>query len=264
MTALSVQAQLQFELSFTNSVQVYGPVPLRPGVVSHNNTLQAVMTIPLLQHLRPSVVTAPSPVVKAAVPTEKAVQMPKWYYEAPQKLAEFQVRRFKTPPVLTLPNFKPIEKPVAVGVYKGKNIQPVLPVVALEKVAAPDIKPTAYTVEPLIDISVDEYKLLQALLLFDIHKKYESAMSLFIDLMASSKFKTQAQYHYALISGYFDLKSEFRHHMLSVAKTDSDVDVRRKAIEQLIQNGKSLEVDDVAYIDQQIEELRLAQPTSPA
>lgn len=285
LMALSAQAQLQLELSFTNSIQVYGPVPLRPGVVPRNNTLQAVMTIPLLQttpspvvNTRPSKTkqpsaeptqvststTSPAVVGQVSAPTETKLQMPKWYYEAPQKLGEFQVRRFKTPPVLTLLRFKPVEKPAAVGVFKGQNIQTVLPVIALDKVNAPEIKPTSYSLEPLIEISSDEYKFLQALLLFDIHKKYESAMSLFIDLMASPQFKTQAEYHYALIAGYFDLKSEFRYHMLNVAKTERDADVRRKAIEQLTLNGKAVEVDDVSFIDQQIEELRLAQPTSPA
>lgn len=250
-TACTAEAQLALELTFANSVQVYGPVPLRPGVVPGNQTLQATLLIPLI----PAVGGKQTPV---------KMQMPKWYYEAPQKLSEFQVRRFKTPPVITLPRFKPVEKPVAQAVFKGKVVQPVPAVVSIEKSHPPEIKNTSYEVQSLIEISADEYKLLQALLLFDIHKKYESAMSLFIDLMSSPQFKTQAEYHYALISSFFDLKSEFRSHMLNVAKTSSDSDIKKKSIEQLIQNAKALEVDDVAFVDQQIESHRIPAPANPA
>ena len=47
-TACTAEAQLALELTFANSVQVYGPVPLRPGVVPGNQTLQATLLIPLI------------------------------------------------------------------------------------------------------------------------------------------------------------------------------------------------------------------------
>ena len=115
--------------------------------------------------------------------------------------------------------------------------------------------PTYVPVEPtndvqnLVEIKPDEYKMIQALIFNDFHKKYDLAMSLFVELMDVPQFKQQATYHYAVTALSQKLYSEFRHKMIKVASEATDPTLKSMAIQSLVENIKLLEVSDIGKID---------------
>ena len=135
------------------------------------------------------------------------------------KIGDLTLKKFKTPDMLKLQKPQLIEKTQIVRLFKTESLNSVPGALIKLIFKAPLVVQTDYQTANLIEISSDEYKLIQALLLLNLHKKYESAMSLLIDLMDSSHYKLQAQYHYAIIAKQFDLNSEFRSLMLSAAIT---------------------------------------------
>ncbi len=110
------------------------------------------------------------------------------------------------------------------------------------------IEPTS-EVQNLVEIKPEEYKMIQALIFNDYHKKYDLAMSLFVELMDIPQFKQQATYHYATTALAQKLYSEFRHKMIKVATEATDQTLKKMAVESLVQNIKLLEVSDIGKID---------------
>jgi hypothetical protein len=110
------------------------------------------------------------------------------------------------------------------------------------------VEPTA-EVQNLVEIKPEEYKMVQALIFHDFHKKYDLAMSLFVELMDTPRFKQQATYHYAMTALSQKLYSEFRHKMIKVATEATDQTLKKMAVESLVQNIKLLEVSDIGKID---------------
>lgn len=129
------------------------------------------------------------------------------------------------------------------------------PVVNLPVVAPLQPFPTYSPVEPtndvvnLVEIKPEEYKMIQALIFHDYHKKYDLAMSLFVELMDVPQFKQQATYHYAMTALSQKLYSEFRHKMIKVATEANDLVLKKMAVESLVKNIKLLEVSDIGKID---------------
>lgn len=115
------------------------------------------------------------------------------------------------------------------------------------------------TIEPstelknLVEIKPEEYKMIQALIFNDFHKKYDLAMSLFVDLMDVPEYKQQATYHYAKTALEQKLYSEFRHKMITVATEATDPILKKMAVESLVKNIKWLEVSDIGKINPLIE-----------
>lgn len=110
------------------------------------------------------------------------------------------------------------------------------------------IEPTN-NVQNLVEIKPEEYKMIQALIFNDFHKKYDLAMSLFVELMDVPQYKQQATYHYATTALSQKLFSEFRHKMIQVATESKDEVLKKMAIESLVQNIKYLEISDIGKID---------------
>ena len=110
------------------------------------------------------------------------------------------------------------------------------------------VEPTEQ-LQNLVEIKPEEYKMVQALIFNDYHKKYDLAMSLFVELMDVPQYKQQATYHYAVTALSQKLFSEFRHKMIKVASEATDPALKKLAIESLVKNIKLLEVSDIGKID---------------
>ena len=88
-------------------------------------------------------------------------------------------------------------------------------VLPLAKINDPLLKNIETPVADLIKISADEYKMIQALIFFEIRKKYDFAMSLFAELMESPVYKSRALLQYAESARALGLNSEYRHNTVS-------------------------------------------------
>ncbi len=109
------------------------------------------------------------------------------------------------------------------------------------------------SVQNLVEIKPDEYKMIQALIFHDYHKKYTLAMALFVELMNNPQYKLQATYHYAATALSLRLYSEFRHKMIEVATTSKEEVLRKLAVESLVKNIQHLEISDIGKIDALVE-----------
>ncbi len=101
----------------------------------------------------------------------------------------------------------------------------------------------------LVEIKPDEYKMIQALIFNDFHKKYDLAMSLFVELMDVPQYKEQATFHYAVTALSQKLFSEFRNKMVWVATESKDETLKKQSVQSLVENIKHLEVSDIGKID---------------
>lgn len=101
----------------------------------------------------------------------------------------------------------------------------------------------------VVEIKPEEYKMIQALIFLDYQKKYDLAMALFVELMDAPLYKDQAMFHYAQTALESKLFSEFRQKMIQVTQTASDVELKKKATEELVKNVKYLELSDIGLID---------------
>lgn len=104
----------------------------------------------------------------------------------------------------------------------------------------------------LKDLQANDYKLIQALIFLEVHKKYELAMSLLAELFTDKKHSIEAQYNYALTAKGLQLNTEFRQYMMNVAKEGSK-EWKEKALDQLTSNTQMLELPDVGPIDAMVE-----------
>lgn len=113
----------------------------------------------------------------------------------------------------------------------------------------PIVNPSDVSLQRLVDIKPNEYKMLQALIFLEYQKKYDLAMSLFVDLLDVPEFRHQALYHYAETAYGLGLYSEFREKMIQVTKETKDIDLKKMSVEQLVKNVSALQVSDIALID---------------
>lgn len=139
-------------------------------------------------------------------------------------------------------------------VIQAKKITPEKPTII------PSVKPieTFYGfqfIEPrpqlvnLVEIKPDEYKIIQALIFKEYHKKYDLAMSLFVELMDIPEYRTEAMYHYAITAREQKLFSEFRQKMIQVTQETKNEILQKMAVESLVQNINFLEISDIKLID---------------
>lgn len=105
------------------------------------------------------------------------------------------------------------------------------------------------SLQNLVEIKPDEFKMIQALIFLEYQQKYDLAMSLFVELMDNPTYKDQALYHYAETALNLKLFSEFRHKMIQVTQSAKDPVLKKMAAEKLVQNIKHLEVSDIGLID---------------
>ncbi len=123
----------------------------------------------------------------------------------------------------------------------------------LDIVPEPVISAAAPTLQNLVEIKPDEYKMLQALIFLDYQKKYDLAMSLFVELMANKEYRSQALFHYAQTAFDLGLFSEFRQKMVQVTQETKDLALKKLATESLTTNVSALENSDISIIDPLVE-----------
>lgn len=172
------------------------------------------------------------------------------------KLANTSVRQ--SPPMVQIPK---ITVTVAAAQVKKianeENIQNIKPVNPLDIVPDPVVNDTQVSLQKMIDIKPEEYKMLQALIYLEIQKKYDLAMSLFVDLIDVPQYHNEALYHYAETAFGLDLFSEFREKMIQTAKETKDPELKKMAVEQLVKHITTLEVSDIGLIDPLTETLEV-------
>lgn len=158
--------------------------------------------------------------------------------------------------VLTSPELNKLPKleiqkvlPVQVVFSTHPKTQPVVPpVTPLAVVIEPVLKNSEANAVALQEIEPDEYKMLQGLIYFEIQKKFDVAMSLFIDLKENSKYKFHALLKYAESAYALDLHSEYRQAILTLLAGTQDKTLKQMAVQSVVQNIKAMENSDIEKI----------------
>lgn len=179
------------------------------------------------------------------------------------KSQDYKVR-LPTSKELKLKSFTKIVSPNFIEVHpelvKYQPVGQTKKMTAVEPVVIPAVKPMEAFYgfqfkEPnpqlsnLVEIKPNEYKMIQALIFKDHHKKYDLAMSLFVELMDIPEYRTEAMYHYAITAREQKLYSEFRQKMIQVTQEAKNEALQKMAVESLVQNIKFLEISDIKLID---------------
>jgi hypothetical protein len=202
-----------------------------------------------------SQVTKVKEIPKLDIGEEKQVEATDFQIQLPAK-KEFRLSQIKnniSPNLITLPALNLAPVTVARKIANEENISKTLVVKPLAIIPDPIVQTVAPETKSLVEISADEYKMLQALIFLEYQKKYDLAMSLFVDLMDKPQFKNEALFHYAETAYGLGLYSEFRQKMIQVTKETKDLFLKKLATESLVQNIKSLETSDIALIDPLVE-----------
>lgn len=158
-----------------------------------------------------------------------------------------------SPPLVNLPQIlisptQPIRK------LADENSVGKIPLVkSLDDIPSPLITVTAPELKNLVEIKPDEYKMLQALIFLEYQKKYDLAMSLFVELMDVKEYRSEALFHYAETAFGLGLFSEFRQKMIEVTQETKDLYLKKLAVETLAKNVSALANSDIALIDPLIE-----------
>lgn len=192
---------------------------------------------------------------KLDIGEERQIEASDWKVELPQK-KELQLKNIKqliSPPVMALPTITPVPVFQVRKVVDTEKIPQVPEVQLLPVVPEPVVETPNPTTKNLIEISADEYKMLQALIFLEYQQKYDLAMSLFVELMDKPEYRTQALYHYAKTAYGLGLYSEFRQKMIQVTHETKDLELKKLATENLVKNIKSLETSDIELIDPLVE-----------
>ena len=154
-----------------------------------------------------------------------------------------------SPKIAKLPNLN-IAKPSPAKQIFSVNLKvETPPVQALAKIDDPKIQNADPSLKEIENIQSDEYKMIQALIFFEMQKKYDVAMSLFIELMDTTQFKAQSILQYAESAYNQGLYSEYRQKALMAIDETKDRSLKQKAIESIVNNIKFLETSDMEKID---------------
>ena len=164
-------------------------------------------------------------------------------------------RLLVSPELIKLPKFEIQKVLPAIAVFStNPKTQPVVPAVTpLAAVKEPVLKNSEATAIALLEIEPDEYKMLQGLIYFEIQKKFDVAMSLFIDLKDNSKYKSHSLLKYAESAYALDLHSEYRQAMLNLLSNTQDKVLKQMAAQSVVQNIKAMENSDIEKISPMVE-----------
>lgn len=126
-------------------------------------------------------------------------------------------------------------------------------VLPLAKINDPLLKNIETPVADLIKISADEYKMIQALIFFEIRKKYDFAMSLFAELMESPVYKSRALLQYAESARALGLNSEYRHNILQLLEKTQDKALKIKTLQSVVKNIMTFHTSDMPLLNSLVE-----------
>lgn len=162
-----------------------------------------------------------------------------------------------SPKIVKIPKYD-LQKVLPLKIVFATNQKSGVPeVVPLAVVKEPVIKSAEATTLAIAEIDADEYKMIQGLIFFEMQKKYDVAMGLFIELKETSKFKTQALLKYAESAYALDLFSEYRQHLLHLITTTQDKALKEKAVQSMVQNIRAMESSDIEKIEPLVESLNI-------
>ena len=234
--------QFNIGLNLNPFQTTHNPIPMR-------DSIPTALVKPSLP-ARPVVVTktvdtSASPIAIAAegkIATQSAT------LESIKSPEGFSKKVLTSPKLLNFPNVK-LLAPAAKKIVFDRVKEPAVPEFKpLTAVLPPKIQTDRVQTENLIEIEQDEYKMIHALLLLDFQKSYDTAMSLFVDLMKEGKFKLQAAYQYAEIAFRFGLQSEYRNKMMKLAEQTDDSFMHKRAVESLVKNAVALLPEDTGFV----------------
>lgn len=152
-----------------------------------------------------------------------------------------------SPKIVKIPkiNIHPVN---SVKIVFAADKEIVIPAVApLAVINDPMIKTAEANPENLIEIESDEYKMIQGLIFQEIQKKYDMAISLFVELN-ETKFKAHALLQYAESAYAMGLFSEYRQSILKLLDLTQDKAIRIKAVQGIVKNINAFENSDMEKI----------------
>ncbi len=192
---------------------------------------------------------------KLDIGEEKQVEAADFKVQLPAKkeLRLNQIRTLTSPGIVQLPVINIIPVTQSRKLAADNALASVPAVQPLPLVADPMIEVHSPTLKNIVEIAPDEFKMLQALIFLEYQKKYDLAMSLFVELMDKPQFRTEALFHYAETAYGLGLYSEFRQKMIQVTQETKDLNLKKLATESLVKGVKSLETSDIALIDPLVE-----------
>ncbi len=164
-----------------------------------------------------------------------------------------QIKMAKSPELVKIPELTIVPVSEVKKIVDETKLAVVPLVNPLAMVENPLILTPEVTLQNLVEIKPDEYKMLQALIFLEYQKKYDLAMSLFVELMEVPEYRTQALYHYGQTAFGLGLYSEFRNKMIQVTKETKDLTLKKLATESLVKNVTALETSDVGLIEPLVE-----------
>lgn len=199
---------------------------------------------------------------------EKQIEADDFQVKIPetQGLKVSELRKKSSPPTVEIPTDLNLSK-VDAAAKKIATLEAVAQVPVVKDLAiVPD--PLIVEAKPetqnLVEIKPEEFKMLQALIFMDYQKKYDLAMSLFVELMDVPQYRAQAMFHYAETARAQKLGSEFRQKMIQVTSETKDNTLKKMAVESLIKNISDLEISDIGMIDPLAEAFQIDTSISPA
>ena len=257
-------AQLSFEINILAPASQLSPVPYRDGIpqalIKTIPQKNQIITINPTQIVKENNTSNSASVAHSKPPVESRISLPKPIIEKFATPNTVALKIYPSPPLIkTLPVAKlsPTEK--AKIVYNLKKELPVPTLMPLEKIPIIQLKQDQVNLSELIKISNDEYKMIEALIVYEYQKKLDFAFSLFADLQSSSQFKEQAQYYYAELAYALGLNAEFRFKMIELLKNSQDISIKKEALTSLVKNANALDTQDVAFIENEISRLQIKQ-----
>lgn len=153
-----------------------------------------------------------------------------------------------SPELVRLPKID-IQKVLPAKVIFSAKLHPhPVQVMPLAEIKEPVLKLAEPVTVALTDIEPDEYKMLQGLIFFEIQKKYDVAMSIFIELKENSKYKSHALLKYAEAAFALELYSEYRQHILNLLTNTQDKTLKQLAVQSVVQNIKAMENSDLEKV----------------
>lgn len=146
------------------------------------------------------------------------------------------------------------------------TVKPVVKTDSLTKV--PDVTPLGeeptiktnsadFKESNIVEYTPDDFKLLQAMIFLEVHKKYELAMGLFAEIINSPKHRESSLYHYAMTALGLNMRSEFRYHMMTLAKEAKRQELKERAVQVLTENVHALELSDIKSLDPLVEKYNI-------
>ncbi len=188
---------------------------------------------------------------KSFKPTDLIITMPENKPAIPEKKILISPKLVKIPGI----NIQAVTPAKVVYTISQKFVLP--SVLALARIQDPVTKPAEATVESISEIAVDEYKMIQGLIFYEMQKKYDVAMSVFIELSGNSVYKAQAQLNYAQSAASLGMNSEFRQNIFQVIDQTQDKNIRLKAVQSVVQNIKAVENADMEKVESLVQSFNI-------